>query len=345
MINVSNQNIDLGRETPIACDETEKLADWIECQAIFSSSKQCSRITLARALRRNGTLDTVLGEDDDDASALDADSRLSMRVADDAFGEIENRGLACGGAYPFIIDSFGIKLKPIDLTDSNYVFLLLLTKLGPTTGHAGTAALFEHLCSHAACYYLGGAANRAQVVRVGAPRKTPLTTFQRAVDDMCIKLKEGGGCKPSPRRARSTGDGKLDIVAWREFPADERRGKLIAFGQCAAGQSGWQDKLSELDPRNFVKKFLRESLVVDPIRLFFVPWRVNQEEWDDISADAGIVFDRSRLVGCLENLSKDLAKQRKLATKVLLSRGKGPPKGPKKKAPLRKLPVTARGRR
>lgn len=312
----------LAKEFPIASDDTEVLADWVECQVIFSPSQHCSRTSLGRVLRRTG-IDSVVISDDDESLLTDPGAMVSQRLAEDVFSEVEERAQACGSAYPFVIDPNGIKLKPMDPSDSDYIFLLLLTKLGPTSGHAGTAALFEHLCSHAAHQYLGGLGNAAQVLRVGAPRRAPLTTFRHSVDSMCLCLKEGGGCRPSPRHDRSTGDGQLDIVAWREFPFDDRQGKLIAFGQCAAGLQGWEAKLTELDSLKFAKKYLREPLVVDPIRLFFVPWRVSAKVWSAVSTDAGIVFDRSRIVSCLQGLSPDLAMQRKIATKRLLRDGRG----------------------
>lgn len=306
-------------ETPIATDETEQLADWIECQALLSEVAQCSRMSLAKALGRTGTPEEVDDDPDDGVppGASDANSQAARQVADDAFGEIENRVFACGAAYPFEVDQVGIRLKQIDATDSDYIFLLLLSKLGPTGGHDGTAVLFEHLCAHAAHIYLGGAGNTAKSHRVGAPRRPPLAMMRASVDELCARLGEGGGCRPEKTKTHNLGDGQLDVVAWREF-SDDRVGKLIAFGQCAAGQSGWEDKLTEFDSLNFSKIWLRDSFVVDPIRLFFVPWRVSQKVWRDTSIAAGIVFDRSRIVGCLGGLGPILTKQRKTATAALM---------------------------
>src|SRR5262249_25678369 len=149
--------------------------------------------------------------DSDSPDSLDSlDSLRGQQVADDAFGEIENRVVACGAAYPFDVDQNGIRLKAIDPSDSNYIFLLLLTKLGPTRGHNGTAVLCEQLCAHAAHTYFGGIANTAKVLRVGAPRRPPLATIRAAVDHMCIQLREGGGCKPT-KKGHNVGDGQLDI--------------------------------------------------------------------------------------------------------------------------------------
>lgn len=307
-------------EVPIASADIEQLADWVECQALLSSSKQCSRASLARALFRTGTTDTVGQTDDaDDSLVVGSGPNVSQQVADDAFSEIENRGKACGNAYPFEIDQGGIRLKQIDPAESDYIFLLLLTKLGPTNGHDGTAVLFEYLCAHAACTYFGGTTNLAKVLRIGAPRRPPLATLSAAVDEMCSQLGEGGGCKSSKKMAHNVGDGQLDIVAWRKF-LDDRVGKLIAFGQCAAGLSDWEDKLTELDSTSFAKKWLRESFAADPIRFFFVPWRVSQKKWYDISCSAGIVFDRSRIVACIERLDPELAKRRKEATEEMVKR-------------------------
>jgi hypothetical protein len=130
-----------------------------------------------------------------------------------------------------------------------------------------------------------------------------------------LSFGEGDGCR-RPQLAKHTGDDGLDIVAWRSFP-DGKQGKLIAFGQCAAGASDWQDKLAEMDARSFVKKWMRAPLLVDPVRLFFIPRRVSPGDWESAGIDGGILFDRCRIVACYRS-DPTLEKRRLDASKAML---------------------------
>jgi hypothetical protein len=295
---------------PAASDPTEILADWLELQALRSPRRDASLESLVRVIRRAGSTDATAGP------RGDRGSEESQRVAEDAFSEIGDRYLACGGeGYPFDVEQGLIRLKQ-DGEKSPYIFLLLISVNEPTSGHTGTATLFEHLCRHAAHRYLGGDENRARALRIGAPRKAPLAMFHQAVDDLCVQLREGGGCM-SLDKGKHKGDNGLDIVAWRDFP-DLKAGKLIAFGQCASGVTDWQSKLAELDERAFMKKWLRVQLVVDPIRLFFLPRRIPRDDWEHAGIDGGILFDRCRIVACLRDIDRALGAGCRGTTRRLL---------------------------
>jgi hypothetical protein len=251
---------------PAASDPTEYSADWMEFQALRSSDRQTSIADLAKLIRRTGSTDAIEGP------RGDAGSVLSQSIAEDAFVEVENRKQACGaGNYPFEITKGLLRLKN-DAERSPYILLLLMSAAKPTAGHNGTAALFERICTQATIGYLGGSANGVGAIRFGSPRKTPLAKLSQTVDHLCLNLAEGDGCR-HPDKAAHLGDEGLDIVAWRKFP-DAKEGKLVAFGQCAAGGGDWESKLAELDAIAFMKKWLRTMLVVEPVRLFFVPRRI-----------------------------------------------------------------------
>jgi hypothetical protein len=203
--------------------------------------------------------------------------------------------------------------------DAPYNLLLLLSFTNPTSGHGGTAVLFERLCTLAAHNYFGGEENNAEAIRFGAPRKTPFAKFSQAIDNLCGQLGEGMGCK-DPALASDTGDRGLDIVAWKHFP-DRKPGKLVAFGQCSSGSGDWTKKLNELDGTKFSKKWLQEQLLVPPIRFFFVPRRISNDHWRLVGIDAGIVFDRCRIASCLPELDAVLKRDcanaaKKLATEL-----------------------------
>jgi hypothetical protein len=298
---------------PVASDPAEEVADWIELQAVRSPGKQASMESVVRVIRRGGSTDAI------ENARGDAGSELSQRVAEEAFIEIENRIRACGHheAYPFEVEPGLIRLKK-GWKSSPYVTLLLLSATAPTAGHNGTAVLFERICRYAALEYCGGAANGTDAIRFGSPRRAPHAKFHQAVDNLCGKLSEGGGCR-QPHLANHTGDDGLDIVAWRPFP-DLKEGKLVAFGQCAAGAVGWEAKLSELDGEKFTQKWFRQMLVTKPIRLFFLPRRISRERWENAGIDGGILFDRCRIASCLRDLDADLVKDCKAAVAKLIAK-------------------------
>src|SRR5262249_2280393 len=150
------------------------------------------------------------------------------------------------------------------------------------------SSLFEEVCAAAGAAYLGGRRAGARSLVFGAPRRSTPAGFRAAVDHLCAELGGGGGCRP-PARLRPQRDSRLDVVVWRTFP-DGRSGKVIAFGQCATGR-GWPDKLEELQPRAFTALWLREPLGIEPLRLFFVPFRVDAERWEEASLRWGVLFD------------------------------------------------------
>jgi hypothetical protein len=305
---------------PVASDPVESRADWLEFQALRSKERRVSLEDLVRVIRREGSVD---GLEIDEDNPVDRGSSRSQQVAEDTFSELENRALACHGEYPFELEQGLLKLRD-DRATAPYMLLLLLSFKEPTPGHEGTAALFELLCTHAAKQYLGGELCGAAAFRFGSPRQNPFAKLSQAIDYLCEQLCEGGGCRDS-KYAKHTGDDGLDIVAWKHFP-DRRSGKLIAFGQCAGGRTNWTDKLNELDGRKFAAKLFRDPVVVDPIRFFFVPRRLPSDDWEKVSIDAGVVFDRCRIASCLKGLDENLNRKCADFVKTFIKQPHGPKK-------------------
>ena len=101
-------------------------------------------------------------------------------------------------------------------------------------------------------------------------------------------------------------DGRLDVVAWIPF-GDELPGKLIGFGQCKTG-TNYRDDLTELQPDGFVQKWMRSSLIVPPVRMFFVSEALGttpEERFED-SVDAGLLFDRCRIVDLSNGVDEEV---------------------------------------
>lgn len=185
-------------------------------------------------------------------------------------------------------------------------------KVGPK-GESG-AKLFEEICARAIERYLGGDDRKRKTggqdsVRAhvfGFPRRLLPKGFAAAVDKLCAEIGEGSGHRKHSRVPNQK-DGKLDIVAWRDFE-DGRRGKLIAFGQCATGAK-WREKYLELPPpAKWCGLWMRELPWVDPIRSFFVPHRIEYEAyWEEACSYGGILFDRCRIAQLTTQLDGDVA--------------------------------------
>jgi hypothetical protein len=292
-------------EAPSATDSPEALADWLEMRALCAGDGNSSIEDLVRVIRRSTSTEGLA-----DGADHDPGSEKSQAVAQDAFAEVEDRRKACGGEagfYPFDVGGSYIQLRE-GYKGSAYVFQLILTHSGPMLGvrkkrEARAEVIFEDICTEAAQSYFGGKDSGGRALAMGFPRKTH-TTFPGAVTVMCAEMGEGGGCceiRPGARPA----DAKLDIVAWRDF-SDRRAGKLMGFGQCAAGKD-WKEKLSELDEEAFRKKWLREQPAVNPVRLFFVPRRIGRPEWRETAIEGGVLFDRCRIAHHAGGLPEGLA--------------------------------------
>jgi hypothetical protein len=286
---------------PIATAAPEELADWLELKALASADLNSSMTDLSRELQRNGTVEEADGDSEDDDADCDNDldektSSRALAVAEAAFALIEERQRSCSvdGAYPFDVEGRSIQLRD-GADESAYVFMLLLSNYGHARNAPKAGAkLFEHLCALAAKNFFGAACS---TLVFGFPRDGAIPRdFARAVDHLCSQLGEGGKCRRM-KKVPKMKDGGLDVVAWRAFP-DHRAGKSIAFGQCATGQD-WRGKATELLPQAWCANWLDEQPVALPMRLFFIPHRIEDVDWEQVGRNAGIVFDRCRLAYCL----------------------------------------------
>ena len=337
---------------PSASSSKEEHADWLELRSILDGDLSSSIQDLVRELRRGGAVPEV------ESSTADWGSESSERIAQDAFAELEGRAKACGEErYPFDIARHSITLRP-DFRRSPYTFQLLLSRYGLVKhGETSPEKLFEELSAHAARRYFG-TDGTALGFAFGFPRRYEAKNFVDALNHLCGQLGEGGGAilpEKGPagiaklKRLSEQKDGKLDIVVWRPFP-DGRPGKLIGFGQCATGITDWQTKFAELQPSVFRELWLRTGLAVGPVRMFFVPRRVEEDRWHDVAVAAGLLFDRCRISHHVTELSPDLSAACEAWTthviKIYLPGPSGAAaraKATAKKAGARARPITKRG--
>ena len=228
-------------------------------------------------------------------------------VIEDAFSEIERRIEACDGHYPFEVDSTANALHSLpmsgDIRHLAYKCLLLATRLNMSSNriHAGIdgTKLMEYISANVARQYLGA---RAESLVFGTAESAP--DFPQRVESLCHSIGEGGGFEDGSGNSRRIRDDKLDVVAWKAF-ADRREGKLIAFGQCKTG-TNWRSEVTQLQPGAFCKKWFRSQPVLEPLRMFFISEALPSVDWRNRSVDAGLLFDRCRIVDFFESIDVDL---------------------------------------
>jgi len=292
---------------PSASDSPQDLADWLELHSLGVDDRSSSIQDLAQELRRAGTTDAV-GDPDAATYRGDAGGEVSQVLAEGAFNEIDRRSKACGGEegnYPFTVLDYAFQLKE-GMETHPYVFMLLLSRFGYRAGPNGSdgAKLFEDMCAAAAESYFGGPHPLVKSHVFGFPRRILPPGFGGALDLLCTNLGEGGGHRRRPTSSNQK-DAKLDIVVWRDFHGKEG-GKLIGFGQCATGE-GWKEKTTELlDPAQWCVHWMNDPPTVTPIRLFFVPHRISNEDWSITCRSAGILFDRIRIAQHVNSLAPQL---------------------------------------
>lgn len=283
--------------SPETDDKLVNLADWVEIRALLESDGNASQEDLARALQR----------------AYSMDETEVRTLAGDVFKEIKDREVSCiplagkgrNWEYPFILNKSG-NLLSVRKTFTErsrlgmlYTFLLVASRADMDSQrkleNLDPAALFEQLCADILVNFWGGKSELSGSLVFGTARKKAAQNqrFHANIENLCASIRHGRGMKPGARTP-GAGDGKLDVVVWRVF-SDGRIGGLIGFGQCKTGIH-WKTHLTKLNPKNFCNKYLQQPLILDPIRIYMVPHRIDGGEWESHTGDGGLILDRCRLV-------------------------------------------------
>jgi hypothetical protein len=293
--------------SPASNDILVDAADWVEINALFKADRTISREDLARALFRSYSIR----------------EQRARQVAEDAFSELADRLDACGSSsslvnrYPFFLNSDQSLLsvrRPFRVNSNFgllYWFLLFVSRADMSAtsrvlnGTDPTIA-FERLCADVLSIFWGGRSDFSGSMVIGTAGHRRVQTFQRRIEQLCASICEGAGWREGAQPPGG-GDAKLDVVAWRRF-ADKRQGALIGFAQCKTGLH-WRDHLTKLRPETFSRRFMRQPLIVSPVRLYMVPNRVLRQQWEEHISDGGTLLDRCRIVQYGWHISADTLRQ------------------------------------
>lgn len=287
-------------QTPSPWAPSTDWADFLEVECLRQSDRNAS----------SGDLLAALSRIDDDAPEERAftDSQSETLVAE-TFAELSERARHSGTGthcYPFRIDEEGQLIELVNRPGQQelYLYLLLATRMNMSESRIQDgidgALLFEEICCEVAKAYWG---DRAEAMVFGTGRRNDeneTASFSSAVDSLCAKLKEGISFQSHSGHLPTAKDGKLDIVVWKSF-ADKRHGRLIGFGQCKTG-TNWQSGVFQLNVEAFWGKWICRRPGVFPVRLFFMTARPTDTAWFDLCVDAGIVFDRCRMLDFAPNM-------------------------------------------
>ena len=284
---------------PSRYSKEHELADYVELVAWQEGSMSAVELTRFLIGRENPVYSGGVPEEDE----VDA-------VAEDAFDEVERRYEACAGGYPFVLDGNGAIVRrqghiggEENARHTIYKYLLLATRLNMKKdrqhgGYDGTQ-LLEELAAESARNYLG---SRSESMVFGTAASA--RGFPDRVNKLCKRIGEGGGFRDRDNAKRRQQDGKLDVVAWTPF-SDRLPGQLIMFGQCKTG-THYKNQLAQLQPDSFCRKWLRTQPAVTPTRAFFLSEALPRSGWRNSAVDAGVLFDRCRIVDFACDASTDL---------------------------------------
>lgn len=316
----------LNLQVPAATADSTEHADWLEFSALQAASHEVSAQDLITAIRRTGSSDAIpdddgftdddkFNEDWDNDDQVQDDPRLDEaveregdeleRIADAALEQLERREQYLDDQYPFTLN--GVLKAKSNAVETAYTFLTALTSFGWKNEDApeNAASLFEYLSAAALVRYLGGE-DSARSYDFGFPRRKGPPAFRDAVNELCHRMGEGGGCRVEQPHVSNVKDAKLDLVAWIPFN-DGRANQLSFFGQCATG-ADWQNKINELQPVDFCKTWLIQQPAMNPALAFFVPRHIKEDHWPSATiGDRRLVFDRLRISRLLREIDGELA--------------------------------------
>ena len=267
-------------------------------------SEDADRIELDALRIGDAAID--VGIDDEQLSGVLDDSAVDEMPLDDSelhrddlahddsvgpiHGELRRRADLLQDAYPFDLKRATLvydRQKPSAL----YEFLLAASiSTGGTLLHDATR-LFERVATQVIESYFG---KNAKSMHFGWPRDTKVKSFQDAAKEIQARTDEWRWSPEEGLDPKNVNDEGCDFVVWLDSN-DGRIGRLFVLGQCACGNN-WQDKWGDLKIET-LKRWFNPLSWVEPIKSFATPRHIADERiLKEASRQAGLVFDRSRLV-------------------------------------------------
>lgn len=288
----------LFNQIPTSDDYITDLCDYLEFKSIISSDNTISVNDILK--------DFLRSTDEDTHDGIDDVEDLNREKLELVSSECQRRAISSGDRYPFELEFNGEVIRFLGLRNTEsilYVYLLFATRLDMRENRRledidGTN-LLELISSEVSKSYFGGK-SQSYVMGTSTPGG-----FRAKVAELISLLGEGFQFVNANEGPVDENDGGLDIVVWIDF-SDRKPSKLIAFGQCKTG-TNWETHIQALNSEAFCKLWFSRQPVVTPVRLFFVADIVHTERWYKVAVNAGLLFDRLRIVDHMpENMPDEL---------------------------------------
>ena len=219
--------------------------------------------------------------------------QLGDLARDDSVGpihqELSRRANGLQGAYPFELEESTL-VHDVERRSGIYEFLLAASFSTHEGLHTQLPRLFERVAARLIGSYFG---RNARSRHFGWPRDdaAPFEDAAKALHAHTGEWHWGPEEGLDPTHVKDEG---CDFVIWLDASDGRKFGQLFVLGQCACGNN-WQDKWRDLKVETLQRWFNPLSLVA-PVKSFATPRHVADDLLKEASREAGIVFDRSRLV-------------------------------------------------
>lgn len=287
-------------EKPYARSKPHELADFVELHCL--KKRRFSIVELTGIFKREAD------EADEPSEGCEDAEHYMLDKADEVINVIEQRAEECG-AYPFKVISPGYIIERKTSTEQTsgsviYSYLLMATRLNMNTEkkqrEIDATKKLEELGAHVIQEYLGGKEHARSIV-FGTASKSK---FPERIKHLIQELGENTSYFDRHGIGQDAQDGTLDVVGWIPF-SDSKAGKVIVFVQCKTG-THWREATTKTRPKLFSKNFFSDELPVEPLRAYCIADSVIVDEWGRRTAEAGILFDRCRIVNLCSNIPDEL---------------------------------------
>lgn len=238
-------------------DSVDALSDWVELSVAIEG--EVTKSELNHFLTNN------------EMSEEDSENMINF-----VWVELNTRMSRYSDDYqPYEIDNFEVTSK-IDWKEfPEYILMLILSLKGNGWEPQKTGKIFERICNEAVRNYIGG-----ESLINGFPKTY---SVKQIADIIKEKFRE-------EKRATDKDRG-VDLIVWKSFEPN-RGNKVLLFIQCAAGQN-WKTKTSDLSIPVWARYI---DFRCHPIRGLAIPvCLTHQIDFAEYSAEAGLIFDRTRI--------------------------------------------------
>lgn len=289
-------------------DSTYLMADYVELLCVVNTDHEISIDEVIKRVYHSVELETERETEINEGAIVEEspcefkDNQLKAGV--DWMRQLSYREATFNEHYPFHVDGNKLLLKT-DLVpqQKTYIYLLICSCLRviKRTFWLRLTSNFELISSKALEAYLPGfTVHLFGKSTCGRPRYS--TKLVEAIAQLSDDLRERNICRTEIIGDKNTGDGGLDVVAWRRAFNDENApGSVICFAQCACSPEDWKNKQHESHNVRWRHKI---DFMHPPVNLMFIPicFRDSTGQWyNENEIEDCILLDRLRICNLFDN--------------------------------------------